>query len=339
MKTINKNFYLIYFFITLTLISLVVLVIKISTLNTDNILSKSYFQESFFQKERELADVIYTYSTSIKSLHQNPYLYEYIVNHRYEEVIQEIFLQNKKSLPLFFQIRYLDKNGDEKIRVDGDSIALYKDEARSNITPKKELQNKADKDYFNQFMKLAPGEIGYSVIDLNKDNGVVTLPKEPTLRIGMASYGDKREPQGVLIYNVSLRYFITHLSLSVRYNFMMIDKEGDFLVHYKEKYGLLGDNLDYNIKDEFPNEYQNILKYDKYETPSLYSSNITNFENGQGIKLILTMREDKKESLSKWLIDNIILFIIIISLILLPIVRYFVKNYNKENYADNSSSR
>lgn len=325
MKTANKSFYLIYLFLTITIISLVSLVMKISTLNTDNILSKSYFQESFFQKERELSDLIYTYSTSMRSLHQNPYLYEYIVNNKYEEVAQEIFLHNKKSLPLFFQIRYLDKNGDEKIRVEGESIALYKDEAKSQITPKKKLQNKAGKNYFQKFMKLAPGEIGYSVIDLNKDNGVVTFPKEPTLRIGMALYGDKKEPQGVLVYNVSLRYFITHLSLSLRYNFMMIDKYGDFLVHYDRRYGLLGDDNSYNIQDEFPNEYQNILKYEQYETQSLYSSGIKNFENSQGIKLILTMRDAQKENLSRWFIENIVLSIIIIAFFLLPIVRYFVK--------------
>lgn len=338
MKTVNKSFYLIYFFLTITIISLVSLVMKISTLNTDNILSKSYFQESFFQKDREFSDLIYTYSTSIRSLHQNPYLYEYIVNNNYEEVAKEIFLHNKRSLPLFFQIRYIDKNGDEKIRVDGDSIALYKDEAISKITPKSKLQNKANKNYFKKFMKLAPGEIGYSVIDLNKDNGVVTLPKEPTLRIGMALYGDKKEPQGVLVYNVSLRYFITHLSLSLRYNFMMIDKYGDFLVHYDPRYGLLGDNSDYNIKDEFPNEYENILRYDKYETQSLYASSIENFENSQGIKLILTMREDRKESLSRWIIENIVLSVVIIAFLILPIARYFVKNHNKENYANNSNS-
>lgn len=325
MKIANKNFYIIYFSVTIVIISLVILVMKISTLKNNDFFSENYFQETFFQNEREFTNLIYTYTTSIKSLRENPYLYSYIVNNNYEKLSQEIFLHNKKSLPLFFQIRYLDKNGDEKIRVDGDTIELYKNEAKSQITPKNKLQNKANKDYFKKFIKLSPGEVGYSRINLNKDNGVITLPKEPTLRIGMALYGDKQKPQGVIIYNVSLRYFFIHLAQSLQYNFMMIDKKGKFLVHYDKKYGLLGDKSDYWLRDEFPNEYTNILNNDRYETKSLFSSHIGQFENTQDIKMILTLKPNNVNGIYRWIIDNIIFVLFIFAFILLPIIKYIIK--------------
>jgi len=325
MNIANKKFYLIYFSIAITLISIITLVIKTSTLKNNDFFSQNYFQETFLQNEREFTNLIYIYTTSLKSLRENPYLYSYIVHNEYEKFSQELFLHNKKSLPLFFQIRYLDKNGNEKIRIDGDTIKLYKNEAQSRITPKSELQNKSNRDYFKRFIKLAPGELGYSLIDLNKDHGVITVPKEPTLRIGMAFYGNHQQPQGVLIYNVSLRHFFIHLAQSSRYNFMMIDKQGNFLVHYDEKYGVLGNDSNYTLKDEFPHEYRNILDNDKYETPSLFSSRISHFDNTQDIKMILTLRSNTAYSINRWILDNIILFLVLFVFIMLPVVKYFTR--------------
>lgn len=332
MKKTNKFFYLTYIFIAITIISLIILIMRISDLNSNKSLSKSYFQEAFFQKEKEFSDLVYTYTTSIRSLHENPYLHEYIVNNDDQKITQEIFLHDKKSLPLFFQVRYLDNNGNEKIRVDGDAIALYKNEARSHITPKNELQNKSDKDYFQKFMKLSPGEVGYSIIDLNQDNGMVTLPKEPTLRIGMALYGDKKEPQGVLIYNVSLRHFFIHLSQSLHFNFMMIDKAGNFLVHYNEKYGLLGTDCSYSLKDEFPDDYKNILANNRYETNSLFSGAIDYLENTQDIKMIITFQADDKNNLTRWLKENSIMLMIFLAFVSLPLAHFIIYKEKNANH-------
>ena len=336
MRIIDKNFYFIYLLLSCTVILLFILIIKISQLDRDIVHSKSYWQSSFFQKEKELLNLIDTYSTSLKSLHQNQYFYEYIIDNKYDKLIKNIFLDTKKSLPHLFQVRYINKNGYEKIRVEGNTISLYKNEAKSEITTINKLQNKANKKYFNQFLKLSPGEIGYSIINLNKDNGVVTLPKEPTLRIGMAMYGNTEKPQGVLIYNVSLRYFFLNLGQFTQYKFMLTDKMGNFLVHYDKKYGLLGDHSYYTLQDEFPQEYRKILDKDKYETDIIYSRTIRDLTNTQDIKMILTFYTIKENNLFDWLKKDLILAISLCSFLLLPFIQYVVFCQKKEKIENNN---
>lgn len=87
--------------------------------------------------------------------------------------VQELFLSYKKAMPCIMQIRYIDKNGYEKIRIDGTSLNVFGDRAISKIVPDSELQDKSKRDYVKKFLNLKPNQVGSSEINLNIEHGIV----------------------------------------------------------------------------------------------------------------------------------------------------------------------
>ncbi|MDP2158467.1 MAG: cache domain-containing protein [Nitrospirota bacterium] len=95
--------------------------------------------------------------------------------------MEQIFGAFLKSHPEYFQLRYLDENGDEITRVD-------QIEKTIRITPRKELQNKAQYPYFKETVKLKQGEVYYSEVNLNREDGGIQVPHTPVFRIATPVY-------------------------------------------------------------------------------------------------------------------------------------------------------
>jgi diguanylate cyclase len=98
--------------------------------------------------------------------------------------------------PKYSQIRFLDTHGMEVVRINNANGV-------QSIVPKRELQDKHGRYYFTDALKLAPGEIYISPLDLNVENGVIEEPIVPTIRMAtpvVDGYGNKR---GILIFNYS----------------------------------------------------------------------------------------------------------------------------------------
>lgn len=94
------------------------------------------------------------------------------------------------------QLRYIDKSGQEVIRVDrptltSDVIVIQPDE----------LQNKADRGYFKEAMKKKPDELYVSKLDLNIEHGKIEVPHKPVWRFAIPIVKEGRN-QGILIVNV-----------------------------------------------------------------------------------------------------------------------------------------
>ena len=83
--------------------------------------------------------------------------------------LQQIFESLGMRKTEYLQIRYIDERGNELVRVD------FKD-GKTRIVPDKELQNKADRYYFTEAMKLSQGQVYFSNIDLNQERGKIEVP-------------------------------------------------------------------------------------------------------------------------------------------------------------------
>ncbi|HEY4989810.1 MAG TPA: hypothetical protein VII09_08385, partial [Opitutaceae bacterium] len=70
------------------------------------------------------------------------------------------------------QVRFLDNQGDEVLRVNRNGQRVAHDQ----------LQKKATRDYFLRTAGLGPGEIYISAVDLNVEGGRVEQPLKPTVR-------------------------------------------------------------------------------------------------------------------------------------------------------------
>ena len=96
--------------------------------------------------------------------------------------------------PVYDQVRFIDRDGQERLRinlVDGQAL----------MVPADRLQNKSDRYYFTDTMKLAAGEIFLSPLDLNSERGQVERPFKPMLRFATPILGPKGDKAGIVILN------------------------------------------------------------------------------------------------------------------------------------------
>ena len=70
---------------------------------------------------------------------------------------------------IYDQIRYIDANGDEKIRINFSEKGGY-------VVPAKDLQNKKDRYYFAETVKLNEESVYVSPLDLNIEQGKIEIP-------------------------------------------------------------------------------------------------------------------------------------------------------------------
>jgi PAS domain S-box-containing protein len=95
--------------------------------------------------------------------------------------------------PDYDQIRFLDESGMEVFRVN----------ALGAVVPTAQLQNKADRDYFQKAITLAPGQIYISRFDLNVEHGQVEQPPKPMVRFSEPVFDATGKVRGVYVINDS----------------------------------------------------------------------------------------------------------------------------------------
>lgn len=141
---------------------------------------------------------------------------------------------------LYDQIRYLDKQGNELIRIDNVQGTPTRISAQ-------ELQNKSERHYFQKTLALPPLSAYMSPMDLNIEHGKIEQPLKPMLRFGSRVFSRDGSPDGVVVIN----FLGAQITESVR--------------RLKESYGaqlwLLNDQgfwlLGSDPKDEWGNMYPN----------------------------------------------------------------------------------
>ena len=92
------------------------------------------------------------------------------------------------------QIRWIDEDGMEKVRVDfvqGRAVAV----------PAGKLQNKNNRYYFTDTMKLNPGEMFVSPLDLNIEQDRIEIPYKPMLRVATPVADRQGKKRGVVVLN------------------------------------------------------------------------------------------------------------------------------------------
>lgn len=138
--------------------------------------------------------------------------------------LEREFISFSRGTGLYDQIRFIDMTGQEVVRVNynGGSPRAVKSA---------ELQNKADRYYFSDSIKLGPGEIYFSPLDLNIEHGKVEEPHKPMLRLAMPIF-HKGEKRGILVLNILGRHMLDDFYAStsnIRSGAMLLNNEGYWL--------------------------------------------------------------------------------------------------------------
>jgi len=315
----RTKFLLIYAISITFILLLVTYIFNYSKLSDVGSVSSKNLNSSYSMIEKEFTTFFAPYYLAIKSINENQTFINYIDTNENKKNVQELFLSIKKLLPCSMQVRYLDINGVERIRIEGNPVQLFKDKAISKISEDEKLQDKSKRYYVQNFLKLDKNQIDISNIDLNMENGKIEIPKKPTIRFGMSVFNSKKEKTGILVINVCLRTLFKNLNNNVLYNVYIIDQKGRFLLNKDIQNSILGSDFEeYTIKDHFEN-YKAILKGEKKSQSKYLVKNIENF-NDQNLKMIVEIKhynltQDKTNTQ-----DKIIIIILILAIIFLPIV-------------------
>ncbi|MCK5601089.1 PAS domain S-box protein, partial [Candidatus Pacearchaeota archaeon] len=101
------------------------------------------------------------------------------------------FSKNKGT---YDQLRFMDTEGNEIVRINYNNGA-------PQVVPESQLQNKADRYYFQDAIALNKGGIYLSPFDLNMEKGVIEQPYKPVLRFATPLFDSHGRKKGLLTLN------------------------------------------------------------------------------------------------------------------------------------------
>ncbi|WP_051333562.1 HD domain-containing phosphohydrolase [Aliagarivorans marinus] len=139
----------------------------------------------------------------------------------------DILSQLMASQAYILQARLLSSSGQELLRFDSSAAGPIR-------TSNYDLQNKARRYYVAALLSTAPDEVYFSSIDLNVERGVIELPYQPVLRVGMAvTAKDSGQILGFVLLNYDMRLIFAKLQkqLSAHMQAYLVAPNGQFLLH------------------------------------------------------------------------------------------------------------
>ncbi len=192
----------------------------------------------------------------------------------------ESIVRNKK---IYDQLRYLDQNGQEQIRIDFENNDTI-------IYDKHSMQNKKDRYYFTDTMSTDYESVYISKIDLNMENGRIEYPIKPVIRIATKVKDKEGNDRGIVISN----YFAS--SMFADFEYIANESKGKVYLLNDNSYWLSNsENRHFefafmypetqylNFMNKFPNIWEKIKNveqaYIKTDTDIFFSEEVAAFSD------------------------------------------------------------
>jgi len=151
--------------------------------------------------------------------------YRELNNKRDRALIEKEFLEFSRYNSEYDQIRYLDEEGNEIIRINNN-------QGNPSKVQQNDLQNKKDRYYFRETMSVNRGEVYFSPFDLNMERNQVEQPLKPMIRMGTPVFNSAGEKKGIVILNylgVNLLDNLIQATATEPGVFSLINKDGFWL--------------------------------------------------------------------------------------------------------------
>ena len=194
---------------------------------------------------RVASDVLYI-SDNMKNHYMDDFEFKKIEN-------EWINFSNRKKV--YDQIRYIDVEGNEKIRVNYSENGAF-------AVSEDELQNKEDRYYFNDAIGLGKNQIYISILDLNMENCEIEVPIKPTIRVSTPIFDSENKLKGIVILNYLAENLLSQFEDvgSTRYgNLFLLNSDGYWVYNSenkdKEWTFMYEDKKEINFKNEYPEEW------------------------------------------------------------------------------------
>jgi signal transduction histidine kinase len=180
--------------------------------------------------------------------------------------IEQLFSLVANEKKIYDQIRFINNEGQEIIRVN------FKNQS-SEIIPSSKLQNKKNRYYFKDTIKLKDRDVFISPLDLNIEGGKIERPRKPMIRLATpVFYNDTNK--GIVILNYygneiinAINVLHTDISSLIKDDYLhyayFLNSESYWFNHSDENknWGFMyPEKKSLNFKNEFPNEWKVISK-------------------------------------------------------------------------------
>ena len=237
------------------------------------------------EREKVFNNFINHSKDALYALRDNKYFKLYLENKENKENVEDIFLTFSNSQKNFMQLRYIDKNGFEKIRIDRD-----RENNTINLIAKNKLQNKSTRYYFADSIKKPYEKVWFSPLDLNMEKGKIQMPYNSTLR-AILPIKHNNEFVGIVIINYFMNDFLnSYLNLSL-YDSILFDSDGYILKHYdSSKDWSFYRKEKFNISKEYKSEYKQIMSDKPFKSDD-FTTNSLNIQTGNHLYLLLKLKD------------------------------------------------
>lgn len=177
-----------------------ILVLSFVLTNIRNDLIEDRGQESLHlltQQYDEIEILLDDVIGNLNFLSQTPALNGYLdnPNEHTKAIVTELFVAFAHSEGTYDQVRLLSPEGMELVRIN------YQNQD-AEIVSDVDLQDKSNRDYYQNAITLNPYEVYISDLSLNQEDGVIEEPYNPMIRYSMPLYDDDNNIQAILVLNL-----------------------------------------------------------------------------------------------------------------------------------------
>ncbi len=146
---------------------------------------------------------------------------------QWRKALERVFLAFSTNRKVYNQIRYIDEEGRELVRVDADGVKPPR------VVPRDWLENKRRRPYFSETMALGPGQVYASPLELNREREQIEVPYRPVIRYASPLFDDEGNRRGIVIINLNAGPLLDALyqeGQAAQKKVFVVDQEGFYLL-------------------------------------------------------------------------------------------------------------
>jgi PAS domain S-box-containing protein len=174
--------------------------------------------------------------------------------------LAEDFLNFSHGKGIYDQVRWIDEAGTEIVRIDqvnGRPVAVSANK----------LQNKGQRYFFTDTIKLKPGEIFVSPLDLNIEQDKIEVPHKPMIRAATPLVDSRGARRGIVILNYYGRVMLdsfAEVTTDIADHVMLVNRDGYWLKSPKadEEWGFMFKRPDLTLAARAPSAWASIRSAD-----------------------------------------------------------------------------
>ncbi|WP_319584891.1 sensor domain-containing diguanylate cyclase [uncultured Pseudodesulfovibrio sp.] len=177
---------------------------------------------------------------------------------QYLRMIANEYLELAANKSNYAQIRFLDINGVEKVRIDNDNGKHF-------IVSSANLQDKSNRYYLKLSRSLKPGEVYISPLDLNVEDDVIERPFKPMIRFSSPVFDSAGLKKGFIIINYYAQTMIDSIRDSLKQDAaipMLVNKDGYWLLseNSDNDWGfMIPERKNRSFSNSYPDEWLQIV--------------------------------------------------------------------------------